>query len=535
MTKFKREITEDQKLIDRFINSFHKGGFVNEELFETNDRDIWPAYRDMLSVTTNTTLYNSILIGWKEVKYSEELIQEVTTGNMGSKDKFSNKVYAQPNPLNVRIMKCIYVRTPVQYGKDKKDSGGYAIVKPKKGLEIRNTLKRLEQFRNDYNIVESTEEFLRAQLVKNDLDLENINDVDTDLFLYNNSKDKSVSEKILLVPNLIDNMYYEDRGNKRYPYISEMYHYHKTLLNQIKFGVKESKQKMAYILETYFVTGKPVDFDKEIFLVKQYGKNFFNPLMFVEEHEAIDIINDLRNDKFVTPETLELAENTFEHFMRDIDERIEDFGNTIPNLTIESSSSTNLQYNKVEEVEEDIFSDEDGETMFKEVVDTNETENRSTLGYSTIDRKTIKSLIMGYNGKKFYNFYEHLNELFLRVFISSGQKSSRYNRAQVDTKNVPLPLQLIATINQNSNLFINNNMNNPLDVFMALSYKKYLFHIPKEGSNANQGVSPRERYLDYDTEYGYVDPISTKSETSSGLQSNVLIYKSIASSMRFRT
>ena len=51
MIKFRRELTNQQIREDKFINSFIKTGFVNEDLFSTEDRDMWHALVRTLSST----------------------------------------------------------------------------------------------------------------------------------------------------------------------------------------------------------------------------------------------------------------------------------------------------------------------------------------------------------------------------------------------------------------------------------------------------------------------------------------------------
>lgn len=63
MIKFRRELTNQQIREDKFINSFIKKGFVNEDLFSTEDRDMWHALVRTLSSTNNLGIYKGILVG----------------------------------------------------------------------------------------------------------------------------------------------------------------------------------------------------------------------------------------------------------------------------------------------------------------------------------------------------------------------------------------------------------------------------------------------------------------------------------------
>ncbi|MGL5714037.1 MAG: hypothetical protein ACRCX2_13530, partial [Paraclostridium sp.] len=140
-------------------------------------------------------------------------------------------------------------------------------------------------------------------------------------------------------------------------------------------------------------------------------------------------------------------------------------------------------------------------------------------------------------GKRMFGYYDHIIEYYIRVFVSSGsnKKTTRNSKSIVlESKDVPRPFQLVATINQNSDMFTTSGLTHPLDAFQCLAYKKYLYFTPNDKSKASDGVSDRERYLDYDEEYGLIDIITTKSEESSGLVSSILPYKHNADRFNFK-
>lgn len=546
MKKFKRpNVTEEQKLYDRFVNSFYEGDFIVDKVFDNLDRDIKDPFFKMLSNTYSMGIYNSILVGYKKVPYNEEIIQDIELKVVATPEnkKISNSTFGLTHPMNVQIYKCIWMRTPVSHGKidegyakNKKSTGVYKLVQPKKAKEIMNTLKRINELKHEYYIVPEVVEFLKNQLDKQDLTGVDKMTNEDDLF-FKDLKNNTIHESYILVPLMINNRYYDDgAGNKRYPYITEKFHYHKTRADQIKFHVKEVKKTGCVLVDSYFTTGRPKKEDNEIFVIKQYGTNFYNPFMFLEYKVAERLYKRIRNNPIVSLETVELLDHTFKHYVDNYDLKIK-FGNAIPTVDIISSSVKSLRLKKqddlltrlVEETNDDcdidLEEDFDGEYTIEDPEEEARAEAvRKSKGFSTIDDKTIESVILGHNGLRCFGYYDHITEYFLRVFISSGANIKKNNKSiNLETQDIPRPLQLLATINQNTDMFMTNTITNPLDVFGSIAYKKYLYYTPKVNSKATEYVNPKERYRS-DDEYGIIDPITVKSEETCGLVANIIPY-----------
>lgn len=558
--KFKRpNVTEKDKLYSKYTNSFNECGFIDDAIFNTDDRDITQPYLDMLSNTHSMGIYNSILAGYKQVPYSEEIIQEVELKVTTEKEtkKLGSSVYALTHPMNVKIYKCIWIKTPVTYGKmdegyakNKKSNGVYKLVQPKKAKEIMNTINRMKDLSDMYYIVPGVMEFLRDQLAKQDTsNLKEFKDMTEDLFFKKSALCDDILESYIIVPLIKNNRYYEDpAGNKRYPYITEKYHYHRTRADQVKFHVKEVSKNNCVLSVNYFTTGKPTKNGKEIFVIKQYGVNFYNPFMFLELGVAERLYTDLINNPLLTNETLDLLENTFEHYIDNYDTKVE-FGNAIPTVDIVESSVKSLKINKpVDDVsliinesiaDEEIDLGEDVEEGEYIIEDPEEEARgraiRQSKGYSTIDSSTIESIVLGYNGSRCFGYYDHLIEYYLRVFISSGGSGKKGRIISLESQDIPRPLQLLATVNQNSDLFMTNTITHPLDVFGSIAYKKYLYFTPtKAGGKPTDSVDPKERYRT-DEEYGIIDPITVKSEETCGLVAGVIPYRFNRNKFVFRT
>lgn len=562
--KFKREnVTDDKRLYDTYVNTFNEGGFIYDEIYETNDRDITSAYLGMLSNTYNMGVYNSILLGYKKIPYSEAIIQEEEFGKLSEKDikKLGSTVFALTKPLWYTMYQCVWIKSPVAVGKidenfkprrkDKKDKSkvatptNFKLVQPKKAIEIINTLNTIkEELAGDFYIVPEVEEFLKTQLKKQDTS--NIKDLKTnknDLFIRS-SKTDEIIKSYIFIPLLKDNMYYEDAaGNKRYPYLSECYHYHKTRADQIKFHIKKIKKSSSVLAVSYFTIGKPKMFDREIFVIKQYGI-FYNPFMFLDRPDAEKLYNRLRLNDKLTIDTLDVLEDTYRHYLANSD-LVEEFGNAIPPVDISESSVKSLKLSTDEQILNaiatdtddvvDLGADFDGEFIIEDPEEEESKDDaiRHSKGYSTIDDKTIESVVLGHNGNRCFGFYDHIIEYYIRVFATVGGKKGR--TINLDTKDIPRPLQLVATINQNSDMFMTNNQTHPLDAFVALAYKKYLYFTPKENSKSTDFVNPQERYRCYDEEYGKIDPITVKSEETCGLVASLIPYKQNAKMFVLKT
>lgn len=583
MKKFRREnVTKNQILRSKFINSFAKDGFINEDLFNTKDRDITNKYFEMLCNKKTMGIYNSIMIAKKEIPYSETVLQTEEVGNLSIKDPRKSttvETFALTKPILCKMYKCVFVSSPMAFGKKLKDNqlrldidreitqlerlknsnspevkraikklkakrktivSKYVIEKPKSRVEILNTLSQLDDLElNGYEIVESTKDFLKDQLVKQSTTILS-KDKTKDLF-YRSSKTREIIERVVIIPDLINNSYYESGTNKRYPYLSESFCGHRTLKNQIKFHIKEKTHRNNEITlaHSYLTIAKPKDFDEEIFIVKQYSDAHYNPFMFLEESEVNSLMHKLRNSTLVKNDVLVLVESTFKHYLQGLEEREQTLGNVIPTITVESSSNKDLlippptDFQELEENGIELDADYEGERE----IDMDEVRTTSnSKGLSALDDNLVYQLIMGYNKTKVFGYYEHLLEYHLRLFINDSKNNSNTNRNKplpLEYRDIPRPLRLIATINQNPLLFMSYDCSNPLDVFARIMYQKYLyFNPPKEGQTPKK-VFPNEIFLDYKTEWGLIDSYTVKSETSCGIVSNVLPFKHLRDRFNF--
>jgi len=536
--KFQRQRTRAKELEDKFLNSFYKTGFINEQLFETKDRDIWLSFLDLLTDVNTSTIYSSICIGWREIPYSEKLLQRITLKETSDTKHINKKVFADIfasiDIINCRFFELLFIMSPM-------------MGRPEKKIEIQNTLHKVRtEYSKQFNIVKHVTTFLKEQLpihtMKDDIDPM------SDLFLK--------SPVIVLVPILKDNAYYEIEGLRYYPYLSETYHYSKSRdLNQIKFIFKSwyGKESKFRKFPGYFDKGEMVSIDEETgeekhtdILYCKFFRDFYNPFCLFDRNEIDDLMADLATER-LQPETRRLLQNNYEHYISTVGKARVEWQNRIPAVRIfkdndpyyrelmeeqkddlmdeiaaiagggEEGSEEEADENAIEIPELEEETDEDEEAPV-EVVEEEEPERKiSTVSRRMLSLSTLKSLIMGYDGFKYLSFYPHLGDTLLDLTKLDGGGG----KGSISPKHGPGPHQVYMTIKANSKLFKSYDATNPIDVHDINGYKKRLQPDKKKLSGepgAKQIVNREDRFMEY-AEYGITDPSTVKSPENAGLQS----------------
>lgn len=568
MKVFSRTRTKIDELDDRFTNSFQKTGFVNTDLLESEDRDFWEAYKDMLTDTNISSVFDSILVGYKEVPYSEAVVQRALLGIYKDEElyKQTGEVYSSINVTKFRIFKCLFIYSPVNF------------TNPVRGSEIKNTIDMIDGlYRKEYTIVPHVYKFLKDQLKLHSYDINNLGNKKENLF----NKDIVT----LLVPILFRNSYYELNGVKRYPNISECFHNNKSHLGQIKMifvarnspkkpaKKKDDKKKNDKAVATkgrtkkvygkrtaYFDSGIYQDHTTgnavEIFYCKFFTKAY--NLFFAFDKDEIDgLMRDLMSYD-LTEKTKRILQNTYDIYCRDVELVREKCKGSIPAINIykpDDSYYDNQDSSEMENIlgnidggddsdddedvsegasfdvdidsqsEEDLKAEEEEEIKRKEqeIVQDQKLSKTFTVSRYTISLSKLKSLILGYNGKLYLGFYSHLGDNLLKI---TDLNSSGFSKDGTSSKQAPKTLQIIKTISSNPDAFVSNTNTNPIDVFHKLSYRKYLHERDTTPNNpkakgSRSGVPFKERFLYLKENFGIIDPTTTKSETSSGIAGNV--------------
>lgn len=541
MIKFKRNRSESEIYYDKFVNSFYKTGFINEDLFNTKDRDFWKHYVDLMTDCNGSSVFESILIGIQEVPYTEELMQKIVL--LHYKDEEIHKtaspvVYANVDITDMRIYRLLFISNPL-------------IGKSTKGFEIVNTINKIkEKFSREFEIFPKVMEFLELQAKVHTYDTQS----------KSKHKDLIVHDiTTVLVPELIEGMYYNINGSLRYPYFTELYHYDKTDINQIRFPYRTkqkakkddgsySKGSKYYKNSAYcdvgYIKNKDGSHDnKRVIYVKFYRK-FYNPFLIFDKDEVRQLVDELYR-YHLTDSTKELVNNTYEHYLENIDKVRDMFGNRVPNMNIWKPEDTyydiKSETSEMDQLissldEQEIPNDEDTEINTDDINDdvVVDSDKVSTINRQTLSLDTLKSLILGYNGVKYYGLYGHMGETLLRV-----TDMNKYNNDDmVNTKISPRSQQIIKTISSNPDLFCTNNNTNPLDVFYLLAYKKTLYMDPSKAASIT--IPMEDRFLSIATEdnpegdYGVVDSNTVKSDKTSGTQGNISILKLYQNRFEFK-
>jgi len=520
MKVWKRKKTHFDQLNDRYLNSFYKGNFINDKIYTTKDRDIWYSFVDLLSDVNTSSIFSSILIAYKEIPYSEAMIQSMTLGDTGEYRKNTEKLnkatdtYANIEIINSRFYDCVFIKSPMSSAK----------INHRK--TIMNTLQRLKTDFPKYTVVKHVVQFLKNQIkILNDDILESQTD---DLFLKSTIK--------LLVPMLHDGKYYYIEGIRYYPFLTDAYHYNKTRqLNQIKFIFKcwHTKEGRYRKFPGYFDKGQLIMSDgskgPELLYCK-FFRQFYNPFLLFDKEEIDLLMEDLRNSN-LSQHTMKLLNNNYENYIQTLESTRKELKNRIPNILIHKPNDSYYDDLLEEQQFQDHFqnmvdaddSDAD-EVVVEEVPEETNEEEEEEVPYTTVSRKmlsvkTLKSLIMGYNGFKYFGFYSHIGDVFLdftKMDVSTGNKSRG-----IGAKDTTRAHQVYMTIKSNTQLFKSGAVTNPIDVYELSAYSKTIQpdnQKLKGVPGARQKVNREDRFNTWD-EYGVLDTATVKSPDKAGLVS----------------
>ena len=564
MKIFKREVTKEDNLLGKVYNSFYKTGFMNEDVYFSKSRDIFPYVLELLTDTNTASVFENIAVAYQEVPYSESILQQLLSREF--KDSIIHKhnieTYVSTNLLNLKFYRFLFIQNPSSIKNDKK-------------MEILNTIKALKENYKDFTLVDSVMDFLEDQL---------------NIHTFNNKNTNSnlIHENdlvTLVIPQLIDNRYYNTNGIKRFPYFTEEYLHIKTRLGQLTFLFKtkmekpsnSDKKKYHYIKkESFFDTGEYVTMNgevKNIFYVKILNK-FYNPFMFFDISLVNQLLNELEDEVLLKPIIKEYLKNTYECYIEEYDAVRSVYGNLVPNIIITKENDSyyddmrerlkkleemSLQYDKLDEdgdIEEidndDIFdpvecseedTDDEYDTSDEHIKDNgsytdeieyirnmlkerdkileNKNNKNSTfrLSRNALSIKKLKSLIMGFNGEKKFGYYPHLSDLMLKYTDLNDVKIS--NGIIENPKQFPKSFQIIKMIS-NDELFCTDDSTHPLDWLMPFMYRKTLIQANETGTSTTTDIyiPPQERYLSK-AEFGLIDPHTKKSESAAGLLSSI--------------
>ena len=561
MNKFIRNRTRLDYLKDKFENSFRKTDFLAEHVFNTPDRDLFRAFLDIISDPNTPYIFSNIAIAYREVPYTEELFQRITLKEDANNKKNSNKptdrVYATTIPLDCKFYEIVYIKSP--FGN--KSGIPHKIIK--------NTLERLTtEIRPQYIVLEHVVRFLENLLLQPQQDLSVDKDDKTkekpnphqpkkeepdptaDLF------DVKGSPNIVLAPQLVDGKYYDVNGVKAYPFFSEKYHYYKTRLSQIQFNYKVWQsdgstytKRIAYFdvgeyQYTDIKTGEIIK--RDIFYCKFFYK-YYNPFMFFDLYEINDFMADMQNEP-LTDEVKRILQNTYDAYVNDYGVGRKDVS-TIKSITIYKAddkyfSKTESEDAREDEMESGITDDDKPDPIdlpVEDEKDEEEVESKSKkqqdggVSRKILSLKTVKSLIMGYNGVKFYALYPHLGDILLTMTDNAylNAKAGKTHSSQRSTSLLQ-SLQVFVTIKSNSDLFTFNTFANPFDFPCLLAYNRTIqYDAPKKQVVIKKTPPVKDRYLSFE-EYGVLAPNTVKSTETAGIVLNINPFKCYANQIRTR-
>lgn len=329
---FKRDYTKEDIIDGKLYNAFYRTGFMNEEVYESKARDIFPHVLKLLSDTNTASVFENIAVGYQEIPYSEHVLQQLLSREFKD-DQIHKKdieTYVSINLLNLKFYRFLFISNPVNVRNDKK-------------VEIANTIKLLrEKYSKEFTLIDSVMKFLDEQLL-----------IHTKGNKSNSSGSKTGKHLIhendivtLVIPQLIDNSYYNINGVKRYPYLTEQYLHIKTKLGQLSFifktkqekpGSTSEKRKYRYIKkQSFFDVGEYTTLNgelKEIFYVKLLGK-FYNPFLFFDLNDINELLIELDSEELLKENIKRILKNTYEVYLEEVEVVRSTYGNLVPNIMI---------------------------------------------------------------------------------------------------------------------------------------------------------------------------------------------------------
>lgn len=537
MREFKRKRTRFEELQDRWINSFQKTGFINDHLIKTTDRDFWKQFQRQIITDANVaSIFESILVGYQKIPYSESVIQKIMLQAHKDEDiyKRTGPVYARTQIFHADIYRCIFVYSPINF------------ASTVKGVQIRNTLRKLKEEYNDFTLIPHVVEFLEEQYKLHKFDAEKLDDVESDLFLK--------EPVTILVPELVDGAYYNINDLRRYPVITEAFHYNRSHLGQIKFIFRIKYQKKKYMkYVAYFHAGHYTTNDNgvetpenKIFYAKFFSR-FYNPFLIFDKHEIDGLMKDLLKYP-LTDEVLQILNNTYNMYIDNVDAVRENYGNGVPSIPISKPNDNYYDREMTDELDELLNDSEETEDSEEE---SNEEEAKKKkkssedednvpeptqaktfkVSRQVLSLEKLKSLILGYNEIKYYGFYSHLNDNLLGITDINKSGYSSSDSSMVSSKQAPKSMQITKTIASNPMSFMTNTEANYFDVFHLFDYRKDLPMTVDTGGgkDSKTQMSTSDRFQTFGTngegDYGVIDPVTLKSENTSGTAGSVSMLK----------
>lgn len=328
---FKRNRSNTDLRDSKIYNSFYKTGFVNEEVYTSKARDIFPYVLKLLTDTNTASVFENIAVAYQEIEYSERVLQQLLSREFKDQEihRTDIETYVSIDMINFKFYKFLFIQNPSNVRNDKK-------------IEIVNTLKILKEKYSDFTMIPSVIDFLHEQL--------NIHTVNKANAIDKNNGVKHLIHTgnivTLAIPQLIDNMYYNTNGVKRYPYLTEEFLHNKTKLGQLTFLFKckqerldstSERKKYQYVKkESYFDVGEYTTINgeiKEIFYVKLLNK-FYNPFMFFDVKTINELLIELDNESLLHDSIRKYLKNTYEAYIEEVAGVREVYGNLVPNIII---------------------------------------------------------------------------------------------------------------------------------------------------------------------------------------------------------
>lgn len=462
----KKEKSQVEEIADNWQNAFYKNGFVNEKIFKNPNRDIAEHFIKAMSQTSSGA-FDYILMGWKEVYPDALTIKNIELekylAKMNSNKKGATTVASvSPDVKNYKIYKALLIVNPNRVSDDRKY---YGVLNVRKAIA--------EGILDEYDNVNHDAINFINDFRFDDVDYTSKKDVDTEYTLF-------IQPKEYLIPILKYGLYYNLDGTKRYPQYTEEHYHARNNSDELtflyKYNVPGSKSNT---FEGYFGLGV-VD-GKHIHYIKHSGRTY-NMFTIFKPYIAKKLYTDLMTSS--NRELKQIVKNTYADYEKYMNAR-KVHNNILPTLL-----------DGVEKTER----------------------NSKPINTIPISNEDVRKLVISYHTDEMkFNLYGSIESALLKANAIGGSKSAKNDK---QTGAILRGEQIVVSVKANALLTVANQNSNPLDVFLLASYRRAL-----SGKCVADFVKTEERFIESET-YHLKDPISSRSETSVGIVSNLILHMS---------
>ncbi|MGL5719039.1 MAG: hypothetical protein ACRCX2_38920 [Paraclostridium sp.] len=468
---------DNKERLKKWRNTFYKT-ITNPNLIYNEGKDITKLFIDMLA-DTDFALYDYLVVAYSYEELDQSLVFKLElekwlakSNNKTNQFEEEDEVYVE-DVKNYSILRLKMIKCPDAI---KEVYRGHALENTKNEIKA-GLLKRYQ------HVIPRSLEYIMNSEIKKTPNVALSENTDRSLFL---------EDVFILVPNLVDNSYYDIGGTIRYPLYTDAFQ--RTLTNHGEIGfvtrnksMKKGSKSSNSVSEHYFAICKlSPDSDKDV-LSLSYYKNLFNPLGFFPMEQVDKVMVTLRNIFKHDKHMLSVLDNTYE-------DRLEcesNYRKTKEMIVRTYAKNDSMKPSSIEKP-----------GAKKMIFDTPITTNK------------LIDFCVGLSANKFMVVpFGDITDIFIRYgLLYKSPKPCN----PVDIRNIIRGELLIETIISNTMLTLTSNAHNPLDIDKVLAYRKRISGKEEASADKARTLKIKDRYINK-RDIRYLDPISTKSDSTIGI------------------